>query len=105
MGFVIVHEQVLEASPGISRSLALDLHDQNAYMEKTDNGVSRRLTHVVGGAARGARPVHRGGRPPARGARYASNCAALVDGMKALGFGTFLERRAVAGDRHVPCAA
>jgi len=31
------------------------------------------------------------GGQPARGARYAANCATLIEGMRALGFRTFLE--------------
>jgi 2-aminoethylphosphonate-pyruvate transaminase len=90
MGFVIVRQSVLEAAEGRSPSLALDLHDQYAYMKKTTQWRFTPPTHVVA-ALRCAldRFIEEGGQP-ARGARYARNCAALIDGMKALGFTPFL---------------
>jgi 2-aminoethylphosphonate-pyruvate transaminase len=90
MGFVIVRRSVLEEAEGRSPSLALDLHDQYAYMKKTTQWRFTPPTHVVA-ALRCAldRFIEEGGQP-ARGARYARNCAALIDGMKALGFTPFL---------------
>ena len=90
MGFVIVRRSVLEAAEGRSPSLALDLYDQYAYLKKTTQWRFTPPTHVVA-ALRCAldRFLDEGGQP-ARGARYARNCAALIDGMKALGFAPFL---------------
>ncbi len=90
MGFVIVRRSVLDACEGRSPSLVLDLYDQHSYMRKTTQWRFTPPTHVVA-ALRAAldRFIADGGQP-ARGARYARNCAALIDGMKALGFDTFL---------------
>jgi 2-aminoethylphosphonate-pyruvate transaminase len=60
MGFVIVRKAVLEARAGNAHSLAMDLHDQYVYMEKTTQW------------------------------RYTRNCETLVSGMAELGFRTFL---------------
>jgi 2-aminoethylphosphonate-pyruvate transaminase len=91
MGFVIVRRALLEASAGISRSLALDLHDQYTYMMKTTQWRFTPPTHVVA-ALRAALDqfIDEGGQP-ARGARYKRNCAALIDGMASLGFKPFLD--------------
>lgn len=91
MGFVIVRRTVLEDSEDRSPSLALDLHDQYAYMQKTTQWRFTPPTHVVA-ALRNAldRFIAEGGQP-ARGARYAQNCRTLIDGMNALGFEPFLK--------------
>ncbi|CAG4923117.1 2-aminoethylphosphonate--pyruvate transaminase [Paraburkholderia saeva] len=90
MGFVIVRRSVLLASEGQSPSLALDLHDQYTYMQKTTQWRFTPPTHVVA-ALRNAldRFIAEGGQP-ARGARYQQNCKTLVDAMKTLGFEPFL---------------
>ncbi len=90
MGFVIVRRSVLEGCEGHSPSLALDLYDQFAYMQKTTQWRFTPPTHVVAALRTALDQFIAQGGQPARGARYASNCAALVDGMKALGFETFL---------------
>jgi len=91
MGFVIVRRDVLEASAGNSHSLAMDLHDQYAYMQRTTQWRFTPPTHVVA-ALRAAidQFIDEGGQP-ARGARYAENCATLIEGMRALGFRPYLE--------------
>jgi 2-aminoethylphosphonate-pyruvate transaminase len=63
MGFVIVRREALEKAAGNAHSLAMDLHDQWTYMEKTTQW---RYT------------------PPT------SNCRELIGGMQALGFRSFL---------------
>src|SRR5512147_2972537 len=47
MGFVIVRRSTLEGCEGRSTSLALDLHDQWTYMEKTTQWRYTPPTHVV----------------------------------------------------------
>jgi 2-aminoethylphosphonate-pyruvate transaminase len=96
MGFVIVKRGVLDACEGRSPSLALDLYDQRAYMQKTGQWRFTPPTHVAA-ALRCAldRFIAEGGQR-ARGARYARNCATLIDGMQALGFRTFLRAEAQA---------
>ena len=90
MGFIIARKTVLERASGNSRSLAMDLLDQWQYLQKTGQWRFTPPTHVLA-ALRVAIDQYRAqGGQPARLARYTANCAALVDGMRALGFKTFL---------------
>ena len=90
MGFVFIRKTVLDACAGNSQSLAMDLHDQNAYMAKTGQWRFTPPTHVVVALAEAiAQFVEQGGQP-ARLARYRDNFSTLVDGMAALGFRPFL---------------
>ena len=91
MGFVIVRRATLEGCEGRSTSLALDLYDQWAYMEKTTQWRYTPPTHVVVAfdAALGQHAAEGG--QPGRLARYTANGAALVEGMRALGFRVFLD--------------
>lgn len=90
MGFVLVKKTVLAASGGNAHSLALDLVDQYAYMQKTTQWRFTPPTHVVAALRAALDQYLAEGGQPARLARYRSNCAALVDGMRALGFRPFL---------------
>jgi 2-aminoethylphosphonate-pyruvate transaminase len=71
MGFVFIRKAVLDACAGQSQSLAMDLHDQYVYMEKTGQWRFTPPTHVVvalheaiaqfeaeGGSARTAGALH-----------------------------------------------
>ena len=91
MGFVFIRNDVVARAAGNSHSLAMDLHDQHVYMERTGQWRFTPPTHVVAALAEAMRQFEEEGGQPARGARYAANCAALVDGMKALGFAPFLK--------------
>lgn len=91
MGFVIARKPVLEASAGRSHSLALDLHDQYVYLQQTSQWRYTPPTHVVAALRVAIDQFLAEGGQPARGARYAANCAALIGGMKALGFRPYLE--------------
>ncbi|WP_414696876.1 2-aminoethylphosphonate--pyruvate transaminase [Paraburkholderia sp.] len=91
MGFVIVRRALLEASAGISRSLALDLHDQYSYMAKTTQWRFTPPTHVVAALRAALDQFIAEGGQPARGARYRRNCAALIEGMASHGFKPFLD--------------
>jgi 2-aminoethylphosphonate-pyruvate transaminase len=93
MGFVIARQSVLEQRAGNSASLAMDLHDQWVYMEKTTQWRYTPPTHVVVAFDAALRQFVDAGGQPARLARYRSNCEALVAGMKELGFRTFLDPR------------
>jgi len=92
MGFVIVRRAVLEKSQGNSHSLAMDLHDQWTYMQKTTQWRFTPPTHVVAAFRVALDQFKAEGGTPARGARYQKNCDTLIDGMAALGFRTFLQR-------------
>jgi len=93
MGFVFARRSVLERCAGHSSSLALDLHDQWAYMERTTQWRYTPPTHVVVALdAALAQYVEEGGQP-ARFARYSANYETLVGGMGELGFQPFLDPR------------
>lgn len=92
MGFVLARKSVLEASAGNSHSLAMDLHDQWVYMEKTTQWRFTPPTHVVAAFEEALKQYWEEGGPAARGARYARNCEALIEGMEKLGFVTFVPR-------------
>ena len=90
MGFVVMRRTALEGGAGHSHSLAMDLVDQWLYMQKTGQWRYTPPTHVVAALRAAIDQYQRQGGQPARLARYRANCAALVDGMRALGFKTFL---------------
>jgi 2-aminoethylphosphonate-pyruvate transaminase len=90
MGFVIARRTTLERSVDNSCSLAMDLLDQWQYMQKTGQWRFTPPTHVVAALRAAVDQYHAQGGLPARLARYTENCAALVSGMRALGFKTFL---------------
>jgi len=91
MGFVFLRKAVLDACAGNSQSLAMDLHDQHVYMEKTGQWRFTPPTHVVVALAEAVAQFVEEGGQPARLARYTDNCRTLVDGMAALGFEPFLK--------------
>jgi len=90
MGFVFARKSVLERCAGNSTSLALDLHDQWSYMERTTQWRYTPPTHVVVAFDAALDQLLAEGGQPARFARYARNCEALIAGMAALGFRVFL---------------
>jgi 2-aminoethylphosphonate-pyruvate transaminase len=91
MGFVFIRNEVLARAAGNSHSLAMDLHDQHVYMEKTGQWRFTPPTHVVAALAEAVRQFVEEGGQPARLARYTANCEALIGGMDALGFVPFLD--------------
>src|SRR5690606_32570212 len=91
MGFVVVRRATLEGCEGRSSSLALDLFDQWTYMEKTTQWRYTPPTHVVVAFHTALEQHAAEGGQPARLARYSANGAALVAGMKAMGFRVFLD--------------
>lgn len=90
MGFAIVRRALLEQCAGRSPSLALDLHEQWVYMEKTTQWRFTPPTHVVAALRHALDAFAAQGGQTARAARYARNRATLIAGMKALGFVPFL---------------
>ncbi len=90
MGFVFLRKAVLDTCAGNSQSLAMDLHDQHVYMEKTGQWRFTPPTHVVVALAEAVTQFVEEGGQPMRLARYADNCKTLIDGMHALGFKTLL---------------
>jgi 2-aminoethylphosphonate-pyruvate transaminase len=93
MGFVFVRRSVLEKCAGNSSSLALDLYDQWAYMEKTAQWRYTPPTHVVVALDTALAQFEAQGGQTARLARYTANYETLVAGMTELGFRAFLDPR------------
>jgi 2-aminoethylphosphonate-pyruvate transaminase len=90
LGFAIIEKQALAAAAGNAHALSLDLADQHAYFERTGQWRFTPPTHVLA-ALDAALDAHEAeGGVAARGARYTANCRVLVDGLRALGFETFL---------------
>jgi 2-aminoethylphosphonate-pyruvate transaminase len=90
MGFVFIRKAVLDACAGNSHSLAMDLFDQYAYMEKTTQWRFTPPTHVVAALDEALMQFIEEGGQPARLARYTQNYRTLLDGMAGLGFKPFL---------------
>ena len=90
MGFVFLRKAILDGCAGNSQSLAMDLHDQHVYMEKTTQWRFTPPTHVMVALAEAVTQFVEEGGQPARLARYIDNCRTLVDGMAQLGFKPFL---------------
>ena len=91
MGFVILRKPVLEGCVGNAHSLALDLHDQYVYMQKTTQWRYTPPTHVVVALRAAVDQFKEEGGQPVLLARYQANCRTLVEGMRALGFRTYLD--------------
>lgn len=90
MGFVVVERDALAASAGQAHSLALDLHDQWAYLARTTQWRFTPPTHVVAALHAALAQFTDEGGVAARGARYAANSQALSSGLQALGLRPFL---------------
>ncbi len=95
-GFAVIEAGALDRAAGNSASLSLDLHDQWRYMEKTGQWRFTPPTHVVAALDAALQAFDSEGGVAARGARYGANCRALVDGLRGLGFETFLADEAQA---------
>jgi 2-aminoethylphosphonate-pyruvate transaminase len=91
MGFVFIRKAVLDACAGRSQSLAMDLHDQYVYMEKTTQWRFTPPTHVVVALHEAIAQFELEGGQSARLARYTRNYQTLIAGMARLGFKPFLD--------------
>ncbi len=91
MGFVFVRNEVLAACAGNSQSLAMDLHDQQVYMERTGQWRFTPPTHVLLALAEALEQFVEEGGQPARLARYQANCQTLLDGLRRIGLEPFLK--------------
>ncbi len=91
MGFVFIRKAILDGCAGRSQSLAMDLHDQYTYMEKTSQWRFTPPTHVVVALAEAIEQFEAEGGQKARLARYTRNYQTLIDGMARLGFMPFLD--------------
>src|SRR3989442_9675417 len=86
MGFVFVRRSVLEQCAGNSTSLALDLYDQWAYMEKTTQWRYTPPTHVGGALDAGLAQFEAQGGQPARVPPPLGKWGRLGAGLAELGF-------------------
>ena len=91
MGFVFIRKAILDSCAGNNTSLAMDLHDQYVYMEKTGQWRFTPPTHVMVALAEAIQQFEDEGGQPARLKRYQSNCKTLLDGMAELGFQPYLD--------------
>jgi len=91
MGFVVIKRSTLEKCEGNCHSLAMDLYDQWVYMGKTTQWRFTPPTHVVAALDEAITQYFEEGGLEARGGRYARNCNALISGLGALGFRTYLD--------------
>jgi len=86
VGFAIVRADALAQAQGRAPSLALDLYDQWAGMERNGQWRFTPPTHVLAALDRALLEHQEEGGIAGRGARYRENCRILVEGMRALGF-------------------
>lgn len=96
IGFVIAARAKLAASAGNCHSLAMDLHDQWVYMQKTTQWRFTPPTHVVVALHEALAQYQDEGGLAARGARYRANCQALTQGMARLGLRPYVAAQAQA---------
>ena len=90
IGFTIVKKVDLAETAGNAHSLSLDLHGQWKGFEGNGQWRFTPPTHVLAALDAALDQHEAEGGVAGRFARYANNCRALVDGMRALGFETLL---------------
>ncbi len=90
IGFVVARTEALAATRGNAPSLSLDLHDQWRGFEATGEWRFPPPTQVLAALGQALDEHAAEGGVAARGARYSANCRVLVEGMRGLGFETFL---------------
>ena len=90
VSFVVARKEALERAKGNAHSLSLDLHQQ--WRGFTENGQWRFTppTHVLAALALALDEHAAEGGVDGRSTRYRNNCRILINGMRALGFRTFL---------------
>jgi 2-aminoethylphosphonate-pyruvate transaminase len=93
LSFCLCRRDALLATAGGARTLSLDLFDQWRALEQTGQFRFTPPTHVVLALARALEELAAEGGVPGRAARYRANQAALLAGMRALGFVEYLPPR------------
>lgn len=86
VAFVLCRRSSLREAAGNAHSVALDLHDQWAYMEQTGQWRFTPPTHVVAALDRALAEHAAEGGVAGRADRYRRNCRVLVRGMREMGF-------------------
>ena len=90
LGFTLVRQDALVACAGNAHSLSLDLYDQWESMERNGQWRFTPPTHVVAALSAALDALEAEGGVEKRFARYQRSCRALVEGMRELGFETYL---------------
>ena len=90
LGFVIANRDSFSATEGNAHSLSLDLYRQWQYMNDTGQWRFTPPTHCLLALDQALRELDQEGGIIGRRRRYEENCRTLVNGMRALGFETFL---------------
>ncbi len=88
--FAIAREDSLTTSQGNASSLSLDLFEQWRVLEETGQWRFTPPTQVLAALAHALEEHAAEGRIKGRGDRYRNNCRVLIEGMRELGFQTFL---------------
>jgi 2-aminoethylphosphonate-pyruvate transaminase len=91
VSFCIASGAILEASAGNAHSLSLDLHEQWRGFEGNGQWRFTPPVQVLLALDRALTELEEEGGIAARERRYRENCRLLVDGMRRLGFRTFLD--------------
>lgn len=89
--FVLARRAALLACEGFARSLSLDLLAQLKCFEKNEQFRYTPPTHSILAFQQALRELELEGGPAARGARYKRNQEVLVEGMKRIGFKSYLD--------------
>ncbi len=89
--FAICRRSTLEASRNTARTVSLDLHAQWEGLESNGQFRFTPPTHVLMAFREALRGLHAEGGIDARAARYRANHAALVKGMRQLGFEEYVQ--------------
>jgi len=90
MAFAIIEKEALAAAAGNAPSLSLDLHDQWRVMEDTGQWRFPPPVQVIAALDQALAEHQAEGGIEARAARYGRNRRVLVDGLRDIGFETFL---------------
>jgi 2-aminoethylphosphonate-pyruvate transaminase len=90
LGFAILRRDSLAAAAGNANSVSLDLADQQKGFDANGQWRFTPPTHVVAALDRALVELDEEGGVEGRLARYQENCRILTEGMRALGFRTFL---------------
>ncbi len=88
--FVLARREALAACEGNGRTLSLDLFEQWRGLESNGQFRFTPPTHAILAFAQALRELETEGGVPGRATRYQANHAALMNGMKALGFQPYL---------------
>ena len=96
MGFVVVKNEVLRESKGNSHSLALDLREQYKSMKSNGQWRFTPPVHCLLALDCALQELQVEGGVSQRRRRYKENCQILRDGMRALGFKTYLSEKSQA---------